>query len=341
MYEKLKGNKYFEFFEVKKKHDREGLSKEELYKEYDKEIVELEPYKDKYENPFMHIKSFEDKLFSMFSQSDEIVIQEKIDGSNTHITVEDNSFKCYSSNFILNEKVNLQGFWYWCKDHYMQVPKKYWGIDIYGEWLVPHHCEYPAEKYGDFYVFDVMENGEYWSQDKVEELARECGFSYAPILYRGTFESWKHLMSFVGQTRLGGTKGEGIVVKNQTRLNSKTSQFYIKIVDVEFQETNKSRKVIKTVNMGRVLKMEEELLLSNSIVTLPRVRKIILKLIDNKELPSDWGILDDKSLLKVIKPYVYKDCIKEEKEIVDKVGNLFGKYCNDITLSLIKTLKEG
>ena len=29
-------------------------------------------------------------------------------------------------------------------------------------------------------------------------------------------------------------------------------------------------------------------MLSNSIVTLPRVRKIILKLIDNKELPSDW-----------------------------------------------------
>ena len=53
------------------------------------------------------------------------------------------------------------------------------------------------------------------------------------------------------------------------------------------------------------------------------------------------GTLDDKFLIKTIKHYVYKDCLKEEKEVVDKIGNKFGKYCNDIILDLIKKLKEG
>lgn len=342
MYEKLKDNKYFNYFEIKKKHDRDllNLSREELLEEYAKEKERLAPFMDRYENPFMSIHNFEDKFFYMFTRGDEIIVQEKIDGSNTHINVSDDSFKCYGSNFILNKENHLQGFWYWCNDHHKQVPKKYWGIDIYGEWLVPHHCEYPAERYGDFYLFDVMENGEYWSQDKVELLAKECGFNYAPVLYRGDFKSWKHIMSLVGQTGLDGSKGEGVVIKNQTKLNSKNQQFYVKIVDVEFQETNKSRKVIKTVDMNKVLQMEEELMLSESIVTLPRVRKIILKLIDEQELPPDWDNLDDKFLIKTIKPYIYKDCLKEEKEVVDKIGNKFGKYCNDITLDLIKKLKE-
>lgn len=336
LYNKLKNNKYFDYFEIKKQYEKKGQSREELLQGFE----ELKPFIWKYENPFMHIRNFENKFFDMFSEGDKIVIQEKIDGSNTHIHVSDNEFKSYSNSCILNEKNHLQGFWYWCKEHYTQIPDKYWGIDIYGEWLVPHHCKYPADKYGQFYVFDVMENGEYWPQERVELLARECGFEYAPVLFNGTFQSWKHIMSFVGQSKLGAKTGEGTVIKNQTTLNSSTKEFYVKIVDIEFQETNKSRQVIKTVNMDKVLEMEEELLLSKSIVTLPRVRKIILKLVDSHELPATWNELDDIDLLRSLKPYVFKDCVKEEKEITDKIGKKFGKYCNDLTLNAIQALKK-
>lgn len=339
-YEKLKDNKYFEFFEVKKQKDRGHLTREELFQEFAKEKKEMEPYMLKYENPFMNIPNFEEKFLFMFSKEDNIVVQEKIDGSNTHVNVCGDDFQCYSNNYKLNSKNHLQGFWYWCRDHVAQVPKQYHGLEIYGEWLVPHHCEYPVDRYGNFYVFDVMENGEYWTQDKVEALAKECNFTYAPVLYSGKFESWKSIMSFVGMTRLGGSQGEGVVVKNQTTLNSTEKQFYIKIVDVAFQETNKARKVIKTVNMDRVLQMEEELLLSESIVTLPRVRKIILKLVDSTELPGEWNALDEIELLKIVKTYVFKDCIKEEKEVTDKIGKMFGKYCNDLTLKCIQQLKK-
>lgn len=334
LYDELKDTPYFKYLQIKEQHDLENLSREERLSIFEKQSQERKPFMNKYDNPFMNIPNFEGRLIYIFSKGDSIIVQEKIDGSNTHINVSDNGFECFGNNYILNEVNHLQGFWFWCKNHYKDVPEKYYGLDIYGEWLVPHHCEYPAEKYTDFYVFDVMENGEYWTQDRVEQLAKECNFSYAPVLYSGEFESWKHLMSFVGQTMLGGEKGEGIVVKNQSKLNSK-KQFYIKIVDVEFQETNKSREVIKSVDMDLVLKVEEEIMLSKSIVTVPRVRKIIMKLIDTGDLPMELGLLDNKSLVNIIKRHVISDCMKEEKEITDKVGNKFGKYCNDILVEMI------
>ena len=147
-------------------------------------------------------------------------------------------------------------------------------------------------------------------------------------------------MSFVGMTGLGGEKGEGIVVKNQTTINSAKKQFYIKIVDEEFQETNKSRKEIKTVDMDKVLELERQIYLAESIVTVPRVRKILLKLVDSKELPSSWDVLTDTEIKKIVKPYVYKDCMKEEQDIVAEIGRRFGKYCDELTLQAIRKLKE-
>lgn len=339
-YEELENNKYFEYFDMKLQKEREGLSREELMKIFEQEKKALQPFMHRYENPFMNIQSFEDKFFYMIEKGDDVVIQEKLDGSNTHLNVSDGAFRCYGNNYILNEKNHLQGYWYWCKDHFEQVPEKYFGLDIYGEWLVPHHCEYPADKYGEFYVFDVMEDGQYWEQDKVEKLAAECKFEYAPVLFRGKFESWKHVMSFVGTTKMGGKKGEGVVVKNQSTLNSTREQFYVKIVDVEYQETNRSRKVIKTVNMDHIFKLEENLRMTESIVTLPRVRKIIFKLIDTKELPGNWKELNAADVIKVVKSYVIRDCMKEEKETVDKIGNAFGKFCNDSVLKIVKQLQE-
>ena len=46
MYDKLKSNRYFNYFEVKKKHDRDSLnlSREELLEEYAKEKERLAPF---------------------------------------------------------------------------------------------------------------------------------------------------------------------------------------------------------------------------------------------------------------------------------------------------------
>jgi hypothetical protein len=35
--------------------------------------------------------------------------------------------------------------------------EKYYNLKIYGEWLIPHHCDYQNTFYCNFYVFDIME----------------------------------------------------------------------------------------------------------------------------------------------------------------------------------------
>lgn len=273
----------------------------------------------------------------MFDKDDDIVIQEKVDGSNSHIIANETGFESYSNNCILNENNHLKGFYFWCKEHYKQIPDKYFGLSIYGEWLTPHHCRYPVGAYGEFYVFDVMENGRYWEQSDVNKLAEECGFTYVPTFYVGKFQSWKHLMSFVGRTDLGGEKGEGIVVKNNSTLNSERTS-YIKIVDVEFQETNVSRDVVKTVNMDEVLKVEHFHELIDGIITEARVRKIILKNVDSEILPVSWGSLSEDEIFNAIRSDVVQDCIKEEKEIVDMIGKRFGAFAMKRIKTVIKQL---
>ena len=227
------------------------------------------------------------------------------------------------------------------KEHYQQIPSKYEGLSVYGEWLTPHHCWYPANCFGEFYVFDVMDSdGKYWKQGRVEELAAECGFQYAPVLYDGEFQDWRHVASLVGKTLLGGEKGEGVVVKNQNILNKQSSVFYVKVVSKEFQETNKARQVIKTLPMDEICKQEETKEEACSIVTKARVRKMLLQCIDNGELSPNWKSLSVNEVTKLVKRWVYKDCLKEEKETMDSIGKVFGKYCNDLTKQHLQELIE-
>jgi hypothetical protein len=300
-----------------------------------------------YENPYMHILNFESKYISSFAKGDHIIIQEKIDGANSHINVLGDKFKSYSSHYELNDYNNNQGFYFWAKEHFSQVVEKYHGLDLFGEWLAPHHNVYPKDRYGEFYLFDVVEGakpdgtgGVYWTQDKVEQVAKECDFQYAPVLFDGEFTTWKNIMSYVGQTKLGGRKGEGIVIKNQTKLNDMSKPFYVKIVDTEFQETNTSRTVIKTVDMDKILELEEQRLKVESVVTLARVRKTLLKLVDDKQVQPNWYKVDIRQYVNAVKRAVYADCIKECKETVDEVGHLFGKYCADTVSEHLKALKE-
>lgn len=340
-YKALQDNPYFKYFSIKSEWENKNKSPEQLKAEFSKQKILHATNTERYENPFMNIPSFEMKHFRFFSRCDYVVIQEKIDGSNSHIIRTDDSFTTFSNHLVLNEVQNLQGFYFWAKEHYLQIPPKYEGLSVYGEWLAPHHCEYPAERYGEFYVFDVMDsNGNYWKQERVKELAAECGFQYAPVLYDGEFQNWQHVASFVGKTLLGGTKGEGIVVKNQTSLNKQASVFYVKVVSEEFQETNKARQVIKTLPLDQICKQEKAQESAYSIVTKARVRKMLLQCIDYGEMSPNWKSLPVNEVTKVVKGRVYKDCLKEEKEMVESIGSVFGKYCNDLTKQYLQELRE-
>ena len=68
----------------------------------------------------------------------------------------------------------------------------------------------------------------------------------------------------------------------------------------------------------------EKQLIADSDVTIARVRKIILKMVDERELPENWIALDQKIIMRKLSSAVYYDCVKEEPETVEQVGIEFG-----------------
>lgn len=342
-YHLTKNNKYAKYFSITEAYARRNLSREELVKIWKEENEKMKPYFHRYENPFMKIPHFFDSLVSCFLPGDDIVIQEKIDGSNAHMRIsrkdpEKPEFKAYGQNYELNEQNSLDGFYYFVQDHAADIPSKYDGLDIYGEWLIPHSCVYPEEAYGEFYVFDVMEDGNYWTQDRVQKLAQECGLHYAPVFYAGKFQNWHHVMDFVGRTMLGGSQGEGIVLKNQTRLNQPDTTFYTKIVSQEFQEVFAKREKVKPFQLKKVLALAERRELAESVVTRARVQKQIEKLVTEGEISANWKQLEPKDYQSKVTSAVYRDCRKETPEAVEKLGKEFGRLNGLIVSEHLKAI---
>lgn len=186
-------------------------------------------------------------------------------------------------------------------------------------------------------MYDIYDTevGIYLPQNTVEATADLLNLTYVPVFYNGEFISWEHCMGFVGKTELGGEYGEGIVIKNQTRLNDPNSRlpFYVKIVGEKFTET-KGHKV-KTVDPDKLKNMEENKALAETIVTEARVIKLLNKFVDENILPADWGAKEMPIIAKNLIKAVYEDCVKEEPETVKQIDN-FGKVANGIAMQIAK-----
>lgn len=174
---------------------------------------------------YMDIERLKDKYVDGFQKGDYIVVQEKIDGANFSIRYDEetDSVRAFSRKKILDLGNNLRGAWEWSQKLDQELIKEVLGTNLilFGEWLVSHTIVYPDDRYQNAYFYDAWdtETERYLEQDKVENIVKQLGLIYVPVFYKGEFESWEHLKQFVGRTDLGGENGEGIVVKNMTRLN--------------------------------------------------------------------------------------------------------------------------
>lgn len=295
--------------------------------------------------PYTKIKMIDLSSSKFLKLGDNIQISEKIDGANCYLQRLDfNEFVACSRKTITCEKNHNQGFYFWALDNFKKIPKKYYNLRFYGEWLAPHHCVYPIEKYAKFYIFDIMDNGKYLYQKDVRNICNEIGLDYVPIFYEGPFIGYEHIMSFVGKTLLGGEKGEGIVIKNQTKLNKAGVISHVKIVSEEFQETNPLRKEIKTVDLNSLKDSLEKYNLIKkeieSIFTFNRLRKIYLNLINLKNIPVDWKKYPQyiKYVNKTIYSEMLKDIKSEEFEKYNEIISL--KNGKKIFLEISKELIE-
>ena len=295
---------------------------------------------------FMDIERIKESNTSGFNKGDHVVIQEKIDGANIAIRYDSvtDTIIAQSRKQILNSDNNLRGFYEWSQTLDKELVASVLGDNfiLFGEWLVPHSIKYPDDKYNHVYFYDVYDTstGQYLPQSEVKDIVDKLNLTYVPVFYDGEFISWEHCMSFVGRTDLGGEMGEGIVIKNQTRLNDPNtrSPFYLKIVCEKFTET-KGQKHVKVIDPEKLKSMEENKALAETIVTEARVAKLLNKFVDEGILPEDWGAKEMPIVAKNLTKAVYDDCVKEEPDTVKQIEN-FGKVANGIAMQTARNIME-
>ena len=145
--------------------------------------------------------------------------------------------------------------------------------------------------------------------------------------------------SFVGKTFMGGEYGEGIVVKNQTKLNNPNSKqpFYVKIVCEQFCET-KSHRESKPVDMAILEDRAKRQALTETIVTRPRVEKLLNKMVDEGLISEIWDEHSMSTIAKNLGKEIYYDCKKEEPDIVSEIGETFGKMSASTAMRIVREI---
>ena len=295
---------------------------------------------------FMDIERLKINYSDGFQKDDIIQISEKIDGANAAIRYDfkTDSIIAQSRKHIISIDNNLRGFYQWSQTLDKKLVKSILGdnLVLFGEWLAPHSVKYPEERYNHAYFYDIYDTEKelYLPQDKVKEIVDSLSLTYVPVFYEGEFISWEHCQSFVGRTNLGGEYGEGIVCKNQTRLNDPNTRlpFYIKIVGDKFQEI-KGQKHVKVVDSEKLKSMEEDKALAETIVTEARVVKLLNKFVDEGILPENWGAKEMPIVAKNLTKAVYDDCVKEEPDTVKQISN-FGKVANGIAMQIARNIMK-
>ena len=247
----------------------------------------------------------------VLNEGDYITITEKLDGANASLKLnEENKIDGFSRNGPVNESNTLRGYYNWIKDNIKPelLNPKY---RYFGEYLASHKIQYKPECYQKFYLFSIYDDDlqEYLSDDITESEAIRLGLNIVPILYKGQYISFEHLMSFVGKSDMAINFGEGIVVKNVKYKDKYGHQCFVKLVHEEFVEIQKQK---PPKDPNRPATPEQEF--ANMCVTKARVDKMLYKLVDEGVLESDFGIEDMRLILQNLGNRIYEDILKEESD---------------------------
>lgn len=285
-----------------------------------------------------------------FITGEPIVIQEKIDGSNAsfYYDIETNLLKACSRRLELSEENTLNGFYNWVQSLPVDKVKEVIGdrYIIFGEWMTKHSIKYPDDVMKNFYMFDVWDKKteQYLPFEDTRSIFNrlsECGVErFVPIFYIGAFVSWEHTLSFVGKTEMGAEpEGEGVVIKRQSKLDSKSSRdpFYVKIVSEKFSEVHKSKP--KTIDPEKMAQLEAEKAEVATVVTKRRCIKMLQKFEEDNMIPSDWSGESMKLISKNLPAAVFEDCRKEEPEVV-AANKKFGKICAQLCMQYAREILE-
>jgi len=245
----------------------------------------------------------------VLNEGDNITITEKLDGANASFKKENGIIKAFSRNTELNVENNLKGFYQWTQT--LDVNSLLDNVIYFGEWLIRHTIKYQLDKLNQFYLYDIYNENynTYLDFSFIEYEANKLNINLIPLFYKGEYQSFEHLKSFVGKTVFGEEKGEGIVVKNVGYKNKYGNQIFVKLVTEEFSEVQKQK---PPKDPNRPITAEQEFI--NMCLTKARVDKLLHKLIDEGIIEEEFGIEDMGLILKNLGSRVYEDIIKEESD---------------------------
>ena len=280
-----------------------------------------------------------------------IQITEKYDGSNACACWDDeiNQMVAFSRKQELNFQNTLNGFWNYVQnfsDEIVDVFKRHSDWRIYGEWSNRNKIVYAdTGKIKHWYVYDIYDatNERWLPQNIVKDFCKETNLEYIHELYYGEFVSWEHCRSFMNKPAYG-ERQEGIVIKNQTKLNNWDSHdikapCYLKIVNEDFKESMKTKE--KIIDFEKENAKNEARKIMESICTKNRIEKELYKMRDEGILPEKIEPTDFRTVAMNLPKRIYADLIKEEKELVESCGEFGGKMCQQVSMSIAKDLILG
>lgn len=261
---------------------------------------------------------------------DDVLVEEKIDGSQFSFGRFGGELKCRSKGAIINttcpekmfskavetaSNLNLQEDWTY-RTEYVAKPK---------------HNALAYDRVPDKYLilFDInIEEERYLSYEEKQREAQRIGLEIVPLIYTGRVTEPSTLLSFLDRISiLGGQKIEGMVIKNYSRFGLDKKVLMGKYVSEAYKEVHNSEWKANNPSNKDVI---DRLILE--LKTPARWNKAIQHLRENGNLtesPKDIG-----NLIKEVQVDIEKECTEYIKD------KLFAQAINHIRRGVTGGLPE-
>jgi len=263
----------------------------------------------------------------------------KIDGTNSSVWLENGEVQAGSRKRHLDETKDGDnaGFYKWAKeqDNISRLLTNNPKIRLFGEWLVPHTLKtYRENAWRDFYVFDVMYDGNYLPYEEYKELLELHNINYIPPLMIINNPDFEQIIKQLDRNDYliedGQGVGEGIVIKNYDFVNKFGRITWAKIVRSDFKE--KHNKHMGAPEMEGKDIIEEKIV--DDYITVALVEKEFAKICNEVE----WtGRCIPRLLSTVFHELVAEESWNFVKK--NKMPTINFKRLNQFTIMKIKEIK--
>ncbi len=265
----------------------------------------------------------------------DVVIQEKVDGSQFSFQVRNGEVEVRSKGAQLNLVAPDKMFAAGVAVVQAIAPLLVEGYVYRGEYLrAPKHntLAYDRIPRGHVALFDVEDRnkgeGYFLSPDELAAEADRIGVDVVPVLYTGRLDGPDHLRSMLDRvSMLGGAKVEGVVVKNYLKFTDDKKVMMGKFVSEAFKEVHSGKWREANPTQGDIMSS-----LTAAYRTPARWGKAVQHL-------REAGVLTDSPkdighLIKEVGEDVQRECEAEIKDL------LFGHFWPQLRRSLTGGLPE-